>query len=199
MDEEEKRTVSMSDYLALQQLKQNSRQFYFAGWNADVVSVEEDRRKTTEIAANIAQVTLKTGALLNGGAIIALPALKGVLGDSVSGEIVIVSVGFFVVGLLLNAISSTWAYIALDLTLNKLNHLREQRAINRNIPDAEDKDERAKLEQRLGEEKRNVDRANEASGKYGRRALCAHWLSLLAFVIGAIIGGLSFSGLLVSF
>lgn len=185
----------MSDYIALQQLTESSRQICFAAWNADVVSVEEDRRKATEIAAIIEQSTLKTGALLNGGAIIALPALKGVLGDSISGEIVVAAVGFFVIGLVLNAISSTWAYIALDWTLNKLDHLREQRALNRNIPDTEDKDQRAKLEQKLIEEKMNVDRANEASGKFGRRALYAHWFSVLAFVIGATIGGLGFVGL----
>ncbi len=101
------------DHLSL--LNEKTRTF-LQRWQTDVLPVHESGERSREMAATYAQMTIKTMFLLNGGALIVFPAFAELIDTPLSDQILMFvgSIGSFVLGLALIAITSLLAYMSLD-------------------------------------------------------------------------------------
>ena len=154
---------------------------YLQRWTTDISPVEEELLETHRSAVGIAQMVLRSGFLVNGGALIALPAFIALFQVDAS-MLVIAAVGCFVAGLLSCGAGAIGAFLTLDNWGVAVIQKREWRAIKQNTESFPDKPENQGANERLDaiDEKRREAERN--SRRWFRFSL---WACILAFVVFA--------------
>lgn len=167
-------------------VRQEGTRIYLEQWKADISPVEEQTLQTHRSAIAFAQAGLKTAALINGGALIALPAFVTLFKIG-SGEIVISAAIFFCFGLLAAACAYLFAFLSVDHFGISTTHKRERLAMNLNINRLPDTDENKKLDMQKQIEWRKQQIESEEKLALRNRNIGVFLLtsSLIAFLLGA--------------
>lgn len=107
--------------LALEQARyQNDMtQTFFERWRVDVQPVHEHRLMSREQSYGYAKIAIQTTFLLNGGALIAFPAFAQLIGTGFRDHVgwALTSIGGFILGLVLIAITTLLAYFSMAADL----------------------------------------------------------------------------------
>ncbi len=186
-------------------LKQQTREFftaerlaYFERWRLHVEPFEADRKAWIRYAVEYAQMAIRTGFLLNGGALIAVPAFAKFLGDglwvrgSVWPKLMIV---LFVIGMVLFTLATILAFFAMIKYSHQQEEGRERMAklVSHDYEvsiGGSPKTKRSDFEEMGTKEKRYW--------KQGHRrelaSICAALLGFAVFTIGAVIAVYIISG-----
>jgi len=99
----------------------------FREWDASLGPHREARKSASEAAVSFAQLGLKSCLLLNGGALIALPAYVS-LDDACQGPLIVLAAASFVAGLVAGAIATLFAYQTMVFQTLALSHLEAESA-----------------------------------------------------------------------
>lgn len=164
-------------------------------WRTELAPIEGRSAQANRAGNDYALAGIKSGYLLNGGAVIAVPAFWKLL-EQPSGEdqlFVIVAVAIFVIGLIFCVIGNFLAYLC--LTNAGLAHVKnlESRALDVREAYYPSKDKESLIAvQRITNEQR--EKIFERAMKQKFWAQIIFISSITCFVLGAVIGWLSFSG-----
>ncbi len=163
---------------------------YLERWKADIVPVEQHVIEAERGAIAFAQTALKSGFILNGGALIVLPAFMQIFSVSdVASAYITITILCFTGGLFLCGIGALLAYLAMSVTEQRLGFSREIRVLRLNEehnPSADKTQHTNKLEEAINKEKRFLNLATRLRA-FG--FLCMI-LALVSFAAGTILGTL---------
>lgn len=185
--------LSLQDQLAAAEHWRNRELLDLEHWRANVGSVDDDRRLADSTAAQLAQMTLKSGFLLNGGALIAVPAFLALFEERAPGLVsqLAFAIGIFVLGLIFVSAATVAAFFAIAAEADRCHHLREVRAHAWHEGRAPAEEKR---QHRLAREAAQAEVDLHAKCYDGRRAFaiaCAI-LSLLIFPVGVAFAVVAF-------
>lgn len=165
---------------------------YLERWKVDVTPVEQVAIEAGKGSITFAQTAIKTGLILNGGALIALPAFVQIF--SVPTAVLIGPISYFVIGLALNGIATICAFIAMSNSENLMGCIRELRVtkLNEEHNPSKDKEE-------VGQKIDRLTRKEKKYRLYGNGwktiSLTCVILGYTAFCMGAVSGTNVFSNL----
>jgi len=148
---------------------------------------------TDKGAIELGQSILKTGTLLNGGALVAIPAtvtLFGVDAKSIITQLLVAG-GLFALGLLLSWLAGFGGFFALANRADRdfaMGEVTRQKLHHGYYPS---NDENVKAQQKADVEKQStqVESCDRAFVRWRAAAIILSFLSLVAFVVGNVIGG----------
>lgn len=163
---------------------------YLERWKADIVPVEQFVIEAGKGAIAFAQTALKSGFILNGGALIALPAFIQIFSVSdVASAYITITILCFTGGLFFCGIGALLAYLTMSTTEQRLGFSREIRVLRLNEehnPSADKAQYTNKLEEAINKEKRLLNLAIRLRA-FG--FLCVI-LALTSFAAGTTLGTL---------
>jgi hypothetical protein len=195
---EEKRPVDPLEALRLdlerrRYLDETTRTF-LERWRTDVQPLHEHRLMSREHAYGYAKVAIQTMFLLNGGALIAFPAFAQLVETAFKDHVTfaLLSIGGFVLGLLLIAITALLAYLSMGADAAAVNQKEEYVKLGLNRDRAADDDKPEYDEKRATAEKERKRKYNLAT-RLAWSGLALWVASLAAFVFGAIFAALVLS------
>ncbi|MET0105680.1 MAG: hypothetical protein ABW072_11125 [Sedimenticola sp.] len=175
-----------------------NRKEYVEEWKLNVFRFDEDIRSSTEGAVEFAQQGIRSGLMLNGGALVAVPAIIALFAVDVSqvASGIILSGVLFVIGLLLSWAANLFGFFAMSnsadaysrqqgevaktLTLQYLIHSPGQEISQ------EDVDKHNKL---IADEKSKSDGYWVSYRRNRMLGIISLLSSFIFFVIGAYMGG----------
>lgn len=168
-------------------------------WRTDVEPAEADIRTSMEGVLAFARLTLSSLFLLNGGALVALPAFASLVGLATRNERLLMgALGLFVLGLIATLVAMLAGYFAQFDESRRLVAVREIRAIDVNhinpgrqspVPEEQMKSEEEYKSYRA----KQVGEASEhLKGFFRWRcvAIVCVWVALAAFIAGASVGAI---------
>lgn len=195
---EEKRPVDPLEALRLdlerrRYLDETTRTF-LERWRTDVQPLHEHRLMSREHAYGYAKVAIQTMFLLNGGALIAFPAFAQLVETAFKDHVTfaLLSIGGFVLGLLLIAITALLAYLSMGADAAAVSQKEEYVKLGLNREQAADDDKPEYDEKRVTAEKERKRKYNLAT-RLAWSGLVLWVASLAAFVFGAIFAALVLS------
>jgi hypothetical protein len=160
-------------------------------WRTQVQPYHEHRLMSREQAYGFAKTTLQTIIVLNGGALIAFPAFAQLIGPTFQQNITwsIISIGLFVLGLVLGALSGLLSYLSMSADADSLYYEEEaaKADLNKSMANSD--------AQGSYESIRN-EALNKQKKSHGKAYTLAYWairfgiFSILSFMIGAFFSGL---------
>lgn len=156
--------------LKAQHLGLEKERAYLERWKTDVGPVEQQGIVAHQSAIIFAHTAIKSGYLLNGGGLLALPAFVGLFKISL-GNAVIASAIFFFIGLCLAAAANISAFHTMDEEGNRLHARREKLATELNAkhnPDGNPPDVTSK---KIREAEAKADTAGARMGVHRDRGL----------------------------
>lgn len=175
---------------------QNERtRTFLERWRTDVVPLHEAAERSRDMAFGFAQTAIRSMFLLNGGALVAVPAFAELVGTAFQENMtaLLLSGSGFVAGLILIAITTLLAYTSMDADAEAIR--QDQEVVKINLNRAQNpKSYTNKLKKQQSE-------AEAARLKFGRRsaklrtwALCLGVGSMGAFIFGAVFAAVVMSG-----
>lgn len=166
-------------------LKLEKELHYLERWKVDVTPVEQVAVEAGKGSIAFAQAAIKSGLILNGGALVALPAFTQIFGISASQ--LIEPIQYFLLGIVLCGFASIFGFITLANTEDLLSCIRESRIIKLNQEHNPNLDKEF-LKQR-SDELRSKENKHRSRGKVFKIAgLLLIVLGYTAFCIGGISG-----------
>lgn len=100
-------------------------------WNINVGAVQKNEMAASGSAVDMAKLTLRSAFLMNGGALIALPAFGQLVG-SISKGYLVFALGAFVLGLVVTSIATLASYLSLHRNSSAQTQLANHRAMSLN-------------------------------------------------------------------
>lgn len=156
---------------------------------ADAKPLFETKERSREFAFQFSRDAIRTGFLLNGGALVALPTFGSLLGDiKATAGLFVGSVGTFVLGLVLISITSMLAYLALGKDVEVVEHRLRACRIRANN-DFKPEGDQEKVKKEIAGLEAQADEGYADGKKLGDVALYCGIGSLISFVVGAIMAG----------
>lgn len=164
---------------------------YLERWKADIAPVEQFEIEAGKGAIAFAQTALKSGLILNGGALIVLPAFMQIFRVSdVAPVHITITILCFTGGLFLCGIGALLAYLAMTATERRLGFSREIRILRLNEehnPSTDKAQYTNKLEEAINKEKKFIKLATRLKG-FGFLSVL---LAFSLFAVGTILGTLT--------
>lgn len=181
------------DLERLRYLDERTRTF-LERWRTDVQPLHEHRLMSREHGYGYAKVAIQTMFLLNGGALIAFPAFAQLLGTAFKDHVTIalLSIGGFVFGLVLIAITTLLAYLSMAADAEAVNQKEEYVKLGLNRDQVADDDKLEYDKKRATAEKERKRKFNLATG-LALSGVVLWVASLAAFVFGALFAALVLS------
>jgi hypothetical protein len=144
-------------------------------------------------AIELGQSILKTGTLLNGGALVAIPAVIALFGIDAKAVTpnLLIAAGLFVIGLLLSWLSGIGGFFTLSRRSDRDYQHAEATKATLYRDCYPDKTKRAKQTDQIEQQSRLVKRHHRAFVIYRIFTILFSFLSLAAFVAGTVFGGLT--------
>ncbi len=151
---------------------------------------EEAAERSRTFTFEFARMALRSMFLLNGGALIALPAFAGMLGGikPETADTFIWSIGSFVIGLVLIAVATLFAYIAMDADAEGIRQEILWRTIDINA-DYKPPDDPQKSKDEREEAIKLSKNCGTRARKFRAIVIVSGLGSLVAFINGALQGG----------
>ena len=176
--------------LQLEQLKT-----FLEHWRTEIEPLHESRIKSREFAFQFSKFTLQSIFLLNGCALIAFPTFAGLIGTGFQHQLTwaLVSIAFFVLGLILVAASSLFAFFSMNADSDAIHQRSESVKAQLN-------------EQRVAQENKQTfqnvswsalelsDGAMKLAYKLRAWAIGLGIGSISAFIVGVVFAGLVLAG-----
>lgn len=162
---------------------------YLERWKVDVVPFENYHIEASKAAISFAQTTVKTGYILNGGALIALPTFVQALSIPIYNHLTlyVIAIVLFFLGLISSGIANVFYYLALASISSRSLHRREAQVLrlNEQHNPVENKNDHI---DKLNTVQAKVTKENKRSKILQYIAFASTSLAILAFSIGAIVG-----------
>jgi hypothetical protein len=166
--------------------RQSRRNEEIALWRAPSVELYNISEQS---ATELAKAVIQTGLILNGGAIVALPAICTIFKDGIEGIGGSILTGglLFTLGMMIAWITAIVAYFAICVRQNYHGYQSYQNTMHIQAKFADTKEE---YDEKIEERRRFITLANSESTKYGRYQkwgiiLC--FASFALFAVGAMI------------
>lgn len=198
-DDQDRKNIERAIEVAKLQIQEKQLRFeelrqkeahYLERWKVDVTPVEQVGIEAGKGSITFAQTAIKTSLILNGGALVALPAFTQIFNAPATA--LLEPISYFVIGLVLNGVATVCAFSALSNTENLMGCIRESRILKLNEEHNPSKDKE--------EVKLKTDRLHRKEKKYrlygnGWKAFGFTFVILgyTAFCIGAIFATNTFS------
>ena len=184
----------LKDLREARRLRMEGHLAFLEQWRTDLQPILDDLSLFNRIGADFALGGIKAVFILNGGALIALPAFAGVFrwGSSANADLLTWAVGFFVGGLILSAAAYLLGYLVVNAEARRSQELLNwrSRSVREYYHPPKDAQESAQI----------ISGAKKLEGKWGR---IAFWLmistiivavgALVSFIVGAFFGWQMFS------
>ena len=166
-----------------------SHRTFLQSWQIQVAPIHEEQERSRELGAGYAQVGIKSMFILNGGALVALPAFVKMAGTGLATETAFFasSVASFVIGLVLITVTTLFAYLSLDAevaALRRRGNVLRLDLIKGCNPVAFTKDQ----EQERHENEEGREKFGDLASQFTKVAVGLAIASLVAFIAGAVIG-----------
>lgn len=169
---------------------------YLERYRTDVAPMETFDLENSKAAAAMAQMTIRTLFLLNGGAFVAWPSLQKMFEGTAILEDLKLSLVAHGSGVLATVTASVFAFLALEAGAFRASAERDVRAMVRNKAYVEegppDPNAKAPTVGEIATAKNLRDRHGRHARLYRNIALFVVVLSCLAFVGGATLGAIGF-------
>lgn len=157
-------------------------------WKVDVVPFEDTHIEASKAAISFAQTTVKTGYILNGGALIALPTFVQALSIPIYTHLTlyVIAIVLFFLGLISSGIANVFYYLALTSISSRSFHRREAQILKLNEQHnyVENKNDHIA---KLDAVQTKITKENKRSRILQYIAFASTSLAILAFSIGAIV------------
>ncbi len=195
---EEKRPVDPVEALRLdlerRRYMDETTRTFLERWRTDVKPLHEHRLMSREHAYGYAKLAIQTMFLLNGGALIAFPAFTQLLGTAFKDHVTIalMSIGGFVFGLVLIAITILLAYLSMAADAEAVNQKEEYVKLGLNRDQVAD-DKKPEYDKKRATAEKERKRKYELATRLALWGLGLGVGSLAAFVFGAIFAALVLS------
>ncbi len=170
-------------------LKQEDLRLHWERWNLDVAPLQKKAGEATAHAVEYSTLALRTLILINGGALLALPAFSQ-FDNGLSFTNLGWAMACFVLGLFGAGIALLSGYLSLAASTKRFSHEATARAIVLNARDNLNDEQKKNKEDA---DKKAADQSGKES-KWEVVALVAAIVSLLLFVIGCFLGGKAIAG-----
>lgn len=165
---------------------------YLESWRTDITPRHELLRDSNQGITAFSQAALRSTFLLNGGALIALPALGEFFHLENTANLTI-SIAWFVTGLVLTTLATFCGYVSMRHEADRLDNAIEVVKITvneRHHPTKHTKD----YEKLRNDAKTSEGIAQGRAHKWSLSGIGLFLLSVVVFVIGAVTGFLTLQG-----
>jgi hypothetical protein len=144
-------------------------------------------------AIELGQSILKTGTLLNGGALVAIPAVVALFGIDAKAVArnLLIAAGLFVLGLLFSWLSGIGGFFALSRRADRDYQNAEATKVTLYKDYYPDETKKAQQTGQIEDLSRLIKRHHRAFVVYRIFTILFSFMSLAAFVAGAVLGGLT--------
>ena len=174
---------------------QNERtRTFLERWRTDVVPLHEAAERSRDMAFGFAQTAIRSMFLLNGGALVAVPAFAELVGTAFQENLTVFLLSGlgFVTGLILIAITTVLAYTSMDADAEAIR--QEQEVVKINLNRSENpKSYTDEVKKRQSEAEVARQRVDRLSVKLRAWALWLGVGSMGAFVFGTVFAAIVMS------
>jgi len=160
-------------------------------WEMDLRPLHEAKERSREMAHAYTKAGIQMMFLLNGGAIIAFPTFATMAGVKFTSHpyIALSSIALFVVGLVLIAVTTIYAYLSMDA--DKANIHQHSEVVKCRLNKEQDpQNKNADWDQRRMDAEKELSNQYQIASGYRRMATQLAIGSCVAFCIGAILAAL---------
>lgn len=188
--------LNIEQYLEVQKielekvrLRMEEQQNFHERWKLDVVSKEKLNATAAKEALAFAQSALRSCFLLNGGALIAFPAIAKFLqiDPELDNKIIVLPIILFIAGLTASSISNFFTYLALAKNAERNWSDREINALRLNA-EHNPKTKPDNYDEVIENLQTTRENENNSSGRFALVALILFVISILSFIGGAGFG-----------
>lgn len=178
--------------LAKGQLHVERERNYHQRWNLIVEPIDHSGEHSRELANGFAKMALQTLFLLNGGALIALPAFGPLTNTGFNDNMntALIGVAGFVIGLVLVSIATAISYLSMQSDANSLMHFAQESRSRLNQEQAT-QEQWDHLDKQRSATRAVKEKAEKISAKLANIALRCCAGSLVAFVVGALFASIT--------
>lgn len=161
---------------------------YLQRWETDLRPLHEAKERSREMAHAYTKMGIQTMFLLNGGAIIAFPTFAKMAGITFADHpvLALLSVGAFVTGLVLIAVTTIYAFLSMDADSKALTHSSEITKCQLN-KEQDPQNTRFNWDQRRQSAEKSLKEQMNAEERLRSIAIRLGVGSCVAFCVGALL------------